>query len=253
MQSFIEELIDLYGNDPLKLLEKIGGFYEVIKDGDKRLTPLVGYAGKYKTDDEKELQYVGEVYANFAKAEEHPRVMHHFTSMLWGKLKLTKPVVFVGPAMGGISVAQGMAYHASGKIKARYACAEKIVTAVKTDTMREQSILQLARHTVHAGEKVIISEDVMNNYSTTKMLIELIEGAGARVEAIVGLLNRSMTVKDSFVYKNRSIPVIPLVYKPFDEYKQDDPYVRDDMQAGNVVFKPKNEWDRLQTAVTMAK
>lgn len=253
MHSHIEELVDLHGNDPLKLLETLGGFYEVIKEGCKRLTPLVGYAAKYHTEDGKELQYVGEVYANFAKLEEHPYAMHHLTRMLLNKLKLTGPVVFIGPAMGGISVAQFLAFHASQKIKARYACAEKVVTHLKTDTLREQSELQFARHTVNAGETAIIAEDVMNNFATTKELIALIEKQGAKVGAIVGLLNRSMTIDSVYMNNNKPIPVISLVRKPFQEYKQEDFYVIEDIAAENYVLKPKNEWGKLKTAIEMLK
>jgi len=247
----INELVKLYENDPLKLLEALGGFYEVKKDEQtgKRLSPLVGYAAKYLTDDSKELQYVGEVYANFAKAEEHPYAMHFLTKMLWGKLKFIKPVVFVGPAMGGISVAQFLTFHASQEMKARYACAEKVTTRVKTAELREQSELQFARHSLHAGESVAIVEDVLNNFSTTKQLIALVESHGAKVKMIVGLLNRSMDIDSEYIHNNQPIPVMALVRKPFKEYKQEDLYVIEDMAAGNVVLKPKNDWDKLQRAM----
>ncbi len=251
MQSFIQEIVDQYGNDPLKILEVLGGFYEVKKDKKtgKRLSPLVGYAGKYTTEDGKEMQYVGEVYANFAKAEEHPYAMDHMTKMLWDKLKLTKPIVFIGPAMGGISVAQFLTFHASQQTKARYACAEKVIIQVKTAELREQSELQFARHSLHAGESVIITEDVLNNFSTTKQLIALVESHGAEVKMIVGLLNRSMKIDSEYYHNNRPIPVMALVRKPYDEYKQNDEYVKEDMTTGNVVLKPKNDWGKLQRVI----
>lgn len=59
MQTQINELIDQYSGNPLKLLSAVNGFYEVQKDKNgKRLTPLVGYAGKYDAGDGKELQWV---------------------------------------------------------------------------------------------------------------------------------------------------------------------------------------------------
>lgn len=189
------------------------------------------------------------MYANFAKAEEYPLIMHHFTKCLFDKIHILDfdtPIVFVGPAMGGISIAQFLAYHASKKVDARYACAEKVIIQLKTDTVREQATFQFARHAVNGGETVIISEDVLNNFSTTKQLIELVEKRNAKVEAIVGLLNRSMTIGLSYVYNDELIPVIPLVHKPYDEYKQDDPYVIEDVLTGNIVLKPKNEWSKLK-------
>lgn len=264
--SKTEELIKRNAGDPLKILKELGGFYEVIKDkNQKRLTPLVGYAGKYPVDGGEELQYVGEVYCNFAKAEEYLGVMAYFAEqllannvdilgpdeiMLWGKIKIAGPLVFVGPQMGGIAVAQFLAYEASRYIDVRYACAEKITTALKTENMREQSTLEFARHTVNKGDNIIICEDVLNNFSTTQQLIELAEKHGANVVGIVGLLNRSMTVENEFQAHtdypaSYSIPVIALVRKPFAEYKQEDFYVMEDIASGNFVPKPKNDWDKL--------
>ena len=246
-QRNLWDIIEQYADDPLKILEELGGYYEVLKDKEgNRLTPLVGYAGKYQTSDGKELQYVGDVYANFAKAEEHPGAIAWFTKVLWEKLITRTPTVYVGPQMGGVAVAQFLAYHAYvNRYPARYACAEKIVTQVKTDTLREQSELQFARHSVNPGDSVIIAEDVLNNFSTTSQLIGLVEKQGGHVRAITALLNRSMTIKDEYIHNGKSILVIPLVYKPYPEYKQDDPEVVKDIEKDNVVRKPKNEWEKL--------
>lgn len=268
MISKIEALIKLCAGDPLKILKELGGYYECTKDeNQKRLTPLVGYAGKYPVDGGGELQYVGEVYCNFAKAEEHPGVMAYFAeqllannveilspteTLLWSKVRITGPLVFVGPQMGGIAVAQFLACKASKFIDVRYACAEKVVTALKTESKREQSNLEFARHTVNKGDNIIICEDVLNNFSTTQQLIELAEKHGANVVGIVGLLNRSTTIDDTYNAQTGfnatyPIPVISLVRKPFAEYKQEDFYVMEDMAAGNVVLKPKNDWDKLNS------
>ena len=266
MSQNIQALIRNYFDDPLGILQQLGGYYECIKDKHQnRLTPLVGYAGKYPTSDDKELQYVGEVYCNFSKAEEYPSVMAHMAKqlltnnidtlrsneiLLWGRARISGPLVFVGPQMGGIAIAQFMAFEASKYIDARYACAEKIVTQLKTETLREQSTLQFARHTVNASDNVIICEDVLNNFSTTKQLIELVENNGASVKAIVGLLNRSMTIDNIYPTQTQypatyDIPVISLVRKPYAEYRQDDPYVAEDIASGKVVLKPKNDWGKL--------
>lgn len=67
---------------PLELLKALGGYYLCPKDKEgNRKGPLVGYAGTYPTD-QGTKQYVGDIYANFALAEEHPMVMHHYTAEL---------------------------------------------------------------------------------------------------------------------------------------------------------------------------
>ena len=90
-----------------------------------------------------------------------------------------------------------------------------------------------------------IVEDVCNNFTTTDQLIDLIEEAGGRTTAIVCLLNRS--VNGWYISKhNMAVPVANLVRMPIPEYKQDDPAVADDIASGNIVWKPKDEWDRLK-------
>jgi len=90
--------------------------------------------------------------------------------------------------------------------------------------------------------------------------MELIHSRGGIVVAIVCFLNRSLEI-DS-VYSHRcipllggeigilSVPVVSLVRLPINEWKQDDPAVADYVAKGNVVWKPKDEWDRLMQAMS---
>lgn len=251
----ITQNIEKYTEDPLSLLKTVGGYYECPKDTTgKRLGPLVGYAGKYTDATGVKKQYIGDVYANFSKAEEYPVVLSHFAQLLKNKFELLQKEkglpsfdVVCGPQMGGVAAAILLAL-TSGT---RYVCAEKEVLALKTETMREQSRLIFGRHALKEGENVVIMEDVLNNFSTTKETIELIEKNGGRVIAILGLLNRSPHTEDSYEYTGehtRQIPVISLVRKHILEYTQEDPTVLEDMQKGNVVLKPKNAWSTLMQA-----
>jgi hypothetical protein len=43
--------------------------------------------------------------------------------------------------------------------------------------------------------------------------------------------------------------VISLVRQPIKEYRQDDKEVVADIQAGNVIWKPKNNWGPLSAAM----
>lgn len=245
--------------DPLELLRECGGFYECPKDAlGNRLGPLVGYAGKY--DGGK--QYVGDVYANFAAAESHPRLVNHFAHGLWIKLSEkelildTESVVMCGAPEGGKTLAAFI-----GLITGcRYIYPEKKVTALATPTVREQSEMVFSRHEPREGDQVILVEDVCNNFSTTELMIRLIESYGAKVLAVACFLNRSMVVDDTFLIEgavdkfdgvpNRQIPVVSLVRKAFGQFRQDDPQVATDIAAGRVVLKPKNEWDKLMAAMS---
>ncbi len=247
----IIEILAEHNGDPLKVLHALGGYYEcpVSSDG-KRLGPLVGYAGKYDAGDGTKKQFVGDVYANFAIAEQYPVVMYEFATSMAKKITRAEIEVdrICGPQMGGIAIAQMTALIA-GK---RFAYIEKKITQLATEALREQSELLLQRHSIMPGERVFIMEDVLNNFSTTAQTIQVIHDAGGIVVGIGGLLNRSLTIESSYKHGEQSIPVIALVQKAIFEWKQGDANVVTDMAHANVVLKPKNEWARLMEAMEKA-
>jgi orotate phosphoribosyltransferase len=231
--------------DPLKVLHALDGYYECPKDEQgKRLGPLVGYAGK----DARGSQMVGEVYANFAKFEQYPHLFVSFCKVIQRQLKDARVNVdvFCGAPMGGLAFATALSIvHES-----RYVFMEKQTTALATGTLREQSRLFFKRHEVFAGERVVITEDVCNNFSTTNLMVRIIEATGARVVAIACLLNRSLTVDDQFTtLTGNKIPVFPIVRKPIHQWRQSDSEVASDIAAGKVILKPKNEWGKLMAAM----
>lgn len=228
---------------PLELLDLCGGYYSCPKDNNgKRLGSLVGYAGRYESPDGKK-QWVGDIYANFAKAEEYPHILKYFADQM---REILLPIideidVFCGAPIGGyaFSLMLGLA------CDRRVIKAEKKIIEPATKYEREKTDLVFGRHEVKKGERVAIVEDVCNNFTTTDQLIDLIEEAGGRTTAIVCLLNRS--VNGWYISKhNMAVPVANLVRMPIPEYKQDDPAVADDIASGNIVWKPKDEWDRLK-------
>lgn len=248
----IHKWIEKYYLDPLGLLAQLNGYYECPKSkNNERLGPLVGYAGRYG---EKNLQYVGEVYANFAVVEEEPAVLSHFANFLSDKMMESMRMgrshisTYCGAPMGGIA----LAYQMARVNQARFLYPDKKVAALATSANREKSKLVFGRHQLTEGESVAICEDVLNNFSTTEEMIALIESAGAEVVAIIGLLNRSAKVRDHFEYQGKSIPVFSLVQKEIAQWQQDDPVVAADVAAGNVVWKPKDEWTKLKQAMEAA-
>ena len=239
--------VEKSAQDPLALLRLCGGYYEVSKTLEgKRLSPLVGYAGRYG---EQKLQYVGDVYCNFAAAERSTEILEHFANSIDDELISagidTTGATFCGAPEGGKALAFNIAWFNGGK----YIYPEKKITALATANSREESHLVFDRHIPVAGDEIVIVEDVCNNFSTTADLVRLIESYGARVIAIACFLNRSDKFIDTFEYEGGSIPVVSLVKKAFGQYSQDDPFVVEDIRTGNVVWKPKNEWDKLTAAV----
>ncbi|MFA5386071.1 MAG: hypothetical protein WC297_00080 [Candidatus Paceibacterota bacterium] len=247
------ELVSIARFDHLLTLKRCGGYYECpISPEGKLLGPLVGYAGKYEAPDKTKKQWVGMIYANFAKAEEYPHVLYWFAQQMIKPKKIGAAIlgltdVFCGAPLGGYDFAKML-----GLVLDRRAIkAEKKVTAFATADMREQSTMTFARHEIKPGDRVTIVEDVCNNFSTTDQLIQLIEQAGGSVTAITCLLNRSLTVDSIYTPPRKivSLPVISLVRLPIAEFKQEDSAVADDIVRGNVVLKPKDEWGRLMAAM----
>ncbi|MFA6095394.1 MAG: hypothetical protein WC767_00950 [Candidatus Paceibacterota bacterium] len=239
---------------PLDLLKKRGGFYQCPKGPDgRRLGPLVGYAGRYGKENR---QYVGDIYVNFAMAERHSDLIGHFTSRLYVKLSSfrTKLIAddtgFIGAPLGGLALAAILAQEGEGQ----YIFPEKKVTAVATPSSREESKLVFDRHQPGPGERWWIVEDVCNNFSTTAHLVSLVEKTGAEVAGVACFLNRSTKVDASFEARpGLVLPVVSLVRHPFEQYEQEDPFVADDILAGNAVLKPKNDWARLEAAMAAAE
>ncbi|MEK7570311.1 MAG: hypothetical protein AAB515_02650 [Patescibacteria group bacterium] len=226
---------------PLDALQRCGGFYQSRYEKGIRKGLLVGYAGEY----EPGMHYVGEVYANFAKAESFPRVLESFCSKVNSQIPtslLDEVDGFCGAPLGGLATAYQLALLGNR----RYSYPEKKVTKAAAGGQREESVLIFGRHEIEVGDDIIIVEDVVNNFTTTEDLIALIKKAGGRVRAIVALLNRSADVDDLYHSTvGGAIPVISLERKKIMQYKQDDPYVAHDVAAGNIIWKPKSDWDRL--------
>lgn len=236
----------------LDILRRAGGYYECPKDANgKRLGPLVGYAGR----DDQGRQYVGEVYANFAAIERRGAKLKQVAFALWNEVEKAIPdlrnderVCVVGLPMGGLALASAIAVLK----ELDYYYPEKEVLELPSSHSRGRDRLVFKRHEPRDGDRVVLVEDVFNNFSTTDETVELVESGGAEVVALAGFLNRSDRYRDSFPVGKRQIPIVSLVHKPFGQWQQDDPAVAKDVQTKNVVWKPKHEWDRLADAMQQA-
>ncbi len=234
---------------PLLLdLNKLGGYYQCPESEDgKLLGPLVGYAGRYTDNDGTQKQYVGKVYFNFAQGEQDHSFRVNCADLLVESVQKTfyedNIDCVVGLPMGGIMLSVEL-----GRI---LCCdtifAEKQVLSLATDTEREKSRLMIQRHNLETESRILLVEDVVNNFSTTKEIIQLLESIGCVVGGIACAINRS---PDDHVHLlNRVWPVASVVHQPTQQFRQDDPAVAEYIQAGQVVWKPKNEWARLKEAM----
>lgn len=238
----------------LKLLTDNNGYYDAENTDGVLVGPLVGYAATYDTP-EGPKHFVGTRYWNFPRgAERNPQVMKEY---MWRIIhsEIRDSVFSKGQPMeidcafgcpeGGIIPA----YEVAREFRCNFSRADKKVIEVATEGRRERSKLIFGRHTVEPGWKVAIVEDVGNNFSTTDKAIELVEGAGATVVAIICMINRSPNGQCIYNYNGRGIDILQAVHIPTQEYRQDDPHVAEDVKAGRVVWKPKDNWDELLLGV----
>lgn len=241
------KLVEVVPGDYKEILRRCGGFYECPKDSyGKRLGPLVGYAGTYTEEGTSEKrQYVGDIYCNFAMAEEFPQVMAYFAEVLAEKIRaqLGQIDYVLAAPMGGIT----LAVHLAERLDCRYVFAEKKVTALASKDLRQQETMQLVRHQIDPGSNVLLIEDVCNNFSTTGQLVDLVSKAGSEMVGVACAL--SYSEKTEFNHSGLDIPVIAMWRMAMRQYRQDDPEVVEDMEKGNFVLKPKNEWARLMDAM----
>ncbi len=232
-------LVQMARGNHLETLRRCNGYYQCPRAQDgKRLGPLVGYAGKYDDGTGAMKQWVGDVYYNFARAEEFHHVLDYFGRLLAKIIAAgteTLPDYIIGAPMGGLVIGQAVARH----LDRRYVFIEKKVLAVATEHKREESVLVWGRHEMVPGSTGILVEDVCNNFSTTESVVGLVADNGSEVVGVACELNRAQDGNWG------SIPVHSLLHIPTAQYRQDDPAVADDVAKGNVVWKPKDEWARI--------
>jgi len=232
------------GSDPLEILKNCDGYYESPRDtGGNYVGPVVGYAKKYKDENDEDKNMVGFVYLNFAKAEQRPKVREYFASSIVAKIAQTnlKVNVVLGAPMGGLYLAADI----GRALDAQTIFAEKVVTiaADKVKNVREESHLIIDRHDIHPGDQVILVEDVCNNFSTTEQIGVLVNSYGADLVGIVCAFNRSGKLGWA------NVPVISACDIAFEQYKQNDPMVAEIITAGNFIVKPKLQWAELSKAM----
>ena len=237
----------IIAGNPLATLKACGGYYKSPEDNEGHfMGPLAAYAGTYDTADGPK-NYVGVEYFNFACAEDNALVRDYFASLIATAVKKAglSCNVALGAPMGGILLAGDV-----GRIiGCRSIFAEKKILAVAkpAEGLKEISGLIVDRHTINDGDKVIIVEDVCNNFSTTEKLQNVIKSYGGELVAIACAFNRSG--KSDW----KGIPVLAGHFIPTEQFRQDDEKVAELVKAGKVIWKPKAEWGNLLAAMEEVK
>jgi adenine/guanine phosphoribosyltransferase-like PRPP-binding protein len=214
------------------------------KDGLGWMTPLTGYAGTYPVGQDK-LQFVGPDYFSITVIEEHPILLPLYGAGIGHIMEeaglLEEESTICSLPYGGLSLGTAAFLYLS---KGRLIKGEKITTALATPTLREQTETQLKRHRVKKKERIILFDDVGNNYSTMEQFLEVLIKAGAIPIAYVCGLNRSEKFRHTFTSERLEleIPIYAPINRPFPQFRQDDQLVLDHIaHDGRILLKPKYE------------
>lgn len=231
-------MVLLTENEAVDILKKSGGLYECPKDLlGKRIGPLVGLTGR----DEKGRQFVAEKYINFSRigANDLRKIALMLKKGL-GHHNLNINIICPVPEGG-----KKLASIISSILFKFFLNVEKRLDKSKKEGEREDSSFVLGEGLV-SGDNVLIVEDVVNSFASVNKIAKLILERGGIVAGIVAFLNRSEHVDCKYsISSTNSVPVISLWREIIPKYKQDDPYVSDDVKKGNVVWNPKKHWDKL--------
>lgn len=245
----METIYPRVGEDLLELGKRCGAVYVCPKKNGKRTGPLVAYAGK----DSQGRNLVGDIFFNFAKIEEHPKVVAAFAEAAVHKISerglLSSFDTVCGVPHGGRTFGHALAL-AAGK---RFVYADKVPKPTAPGKKQEYA-WDMSRFTLEKGECMAIVEDVFNNFQNTSHTLDAVSATGARIVALIGALNRSPFCDDLYspvtgTYVGRSLPVVAAIRQPYPEFQQDDPEVAADIAVGNVEFEVKKNWPRLQQAM----
>lgn len=237
------------GGGPLEMLKSCGGYYKspYNKDG-QLLGPLVGYAGTYSFLQDNQTvfkNFVGYEYFNFAKAESDPTIRSYFAWLIIKEIEAHGiiPDKVIGAPMGGIMLTADISH----QLNIPGLFAEKKITALANPNqgLKEISKMVIDRHDIEPGDLVILIEDVCNNFSTTASLQIAIENRGGKLVAIGCAINRSGQTEFN------GLGVLSAAYVPAKQFTQEDEAVKELIQTGKIIWKPKLEWAKLQEAMKM--
>ncbi|MEN9557809.1 MAG: hypothetical protein RL141_178 [Candidatus Parcubacteria bacterium] len=228
------------GEDLMELGKRCDAVYLCPKVGSERKGPLVVYAGK----DGRGRNWVGDLYFNFAQIECHLEVVRAYANAAYQKLRdqdlLHRFDTVLGLPDGGRTFGQMLALVAGKRFV--YANKEPIPTEAG---MKQEYKWNLSRFSFKPKERVVVAEDVFNNFQNTDSTLKEIATTGANVVFLVGALNRSLIHDTAY----KGLPVVAAIRRPFPEYEQDDPEVAADVAAGNIEWEVKKNWARLYAAM----
>ena len=224
------------GDDLMDLAKRCDAVYICPKVDGRREGSLVVYAGQ----DGQGRNLVGDIYFNFRRIEPHLKVVNEFAFASVKKLRdrglIDRFDTVCGIPNGGRTFGQMRAYVANK----RFVYADK--TPIPTDPGKKQEYSwDLSQFDFEPGERVVVAEDVFNNFQNTDRTLDTIAATGVEIVCLVGALNRSSVYDTNY----KGLPVIASIREAYPEFEQGDPEVIADIAAGRLELEVKKNWDKL--------
>lgn len=246
--------------DYLDLVREQGGEYRCPEDFEGRpIGPLVALEARYSVDRSnlETAQYVSKTFYNFAWLEQtNPRLYRELCRPVAQKtcktLELTKDDYILSVPYGGLF----LGFETAGMLQCRFAAAEKHFFLHRNETVHEKLPepavgmkykLVLKRHRIERGARVVIADDVCNNFSVIIGLLQQVINL-AKPIGIICMLNRS--TQSQFICPGfPALPILSVVHQPTEQFRQDNPRVVQAVRDGRVCWWPRQKWLELLTAM----
>lgn len=142
----------------------------------------------------------------------------------------------VGPAMGAITLTDGICRHLGYSRPPRYVCLRAYVEKEETPAVKK---MVFKRTTIKAGENILLCEDVITTAGSVNLAAQAVMDAGGKVwPYVLVLVNRSGLVEAD------GRKIIALIDRPMPMWSPDECPL---CKQGSEAIKPKGkeEWARL--------
>jgi len=238
-------------DDLLQLIKEHGGIYTCPRDTNgKMLGPLVGLQSRYdiKSGSLETGRLVTADFFNFAHMEQnHTRIFRMIAGLLAQRIRTQfsrqfeedfSQVYILSVPAGGALLGSNIACN----LNCKYASAEKRFFHAPRDGMKYEIVLQ--HHQIEPGAQVILVDDVCNNFSVIIGLLKSLIRLKLQPMAIACGVNRSTQI--NFQAPNfPTVPIIPLLHFPTQQFRQDDPEVSHLIAKNEVFWNPRRDWHQL--------
>lgn len=230
----IQSLIDASGFNCAIFLEKLGALYRRPRRGLDPIGPLVGRESTYKIEGNPGVSYnwVSENYYNGQVIKSYPLAIAFLAQLLLIEIKkkyLPLKVEFWGVGQNGELLAEELRKQS------------KVIIQTENSSDTEEEF-----------NRVALVQDILEPLTLREGIL-LAKKENKNIAYVCSIINPDKGY-DGYLPINSQGPVslVSLIKELLMKYKQDHPLVAEDVAEGNIVWDPKNEWDKLAKVMSEA-